>query len=103
VLTETGHPTVRQGAEQLVMEANHERIMVMAPVGQDAPAIADLLNREGFETFICPDPCDAAREIRNADALVITEEALEFANADDLLEALKTQPPWILRRKRPAA
>jgi len=76
------------------MEANHERVMVMAPVGQDAKAIADLLNAEGFETFICPEPSDARREIRAAGVLVMTEEALEGAYAGDLLETLKAQPPW---------
>ena len=76
-----------------MMEAEHERVMVMAPVGQDAQAIADLLNAEGFETFICPKPGDGG-DISAAGALVMTEEALEVASAEDLLEALKTQPPW---------
>lgn len=77
-----------------MMEANHERVMVMAPVGHDAKAISEVLNAEGFQTFICQDACEAASEIKDAGMLVMTEEALEFANAADLLEALKTQPPW---------
>ena len=76
------------------MEANHERVIVMAPVGQDAKAIANLLNGAGFETFICQDPSEAANRISNAGTLLMTEEALEFVNAGDLMEALKTQPPW---------
>ena len=75
------------------MEAKHERVVVMAPIGQDAKAIADLLSAEGFETFICPERVTGSA-IRDAGVLVMTEEALEAANAEDLLEALKTQPPW---------
>ena len=76
------------------MEANHERVMVMAPVGKDAQAISNLLNAEGFEAFICLEPCEAASEIKDAGVLIMTEEALESASAANLLEALKTQPPW---------
>jgi two-component system CheB/CheR fusion protein len=57
------------------MKTNQERVMVIAPVGQDAKAIADLLNAEGFETFICNEPCEAAREIGDAGVLLMTEEA----------------------------
>jgi len=79
---------------ELKMEAKHERVLVIAPIGQDAKAIGDLLSAEGFETFIFRHPCDARSEIGAAGVLVMTEEALEVPNAEGLLEALKTQPPW---------
>lgn len=71
-----------------------ERVVVIAPVGQDASAIAELLTANNVEAVISEDPQDAARQIAQAAALVMTEEALEFAETEKLLAALKSQPPW---------
>ena len=35
------------------MHNEDERVLIIAPVGQDADAMAALLNAEGFETQIC--------------------------------------------------
>jgi len=71
-----------------------ERVLVIAPLGQDAIAIADLLGNNGFTTLICAGPKQAADELPNAGALVMTEETLEFAETSLLLDALQSQPPW---------
>lgn len=71
-----------------------ERIIVIAPLGQDARAIAELLTSNNIEAVISEDAQHAAEQIARAGALVMTEEALEFAQIEVLLDALKGQPPW---------
>jgi signal transduction histidine kinase len=83
--------------EQARMSRMHkgERVIIIAPVGQDAEAMAALLNAEGFETRICHGLDEYSRQITDsAGALLITEEALESAQGSLLLDVLKAQPPW---------
>jgi signal transduction histidine kinase len=74
--------------------SENERVMVIAPLGRDATSIADLLNANGFAASICADPSADADELVSAGALIMTEEALEFAQIGYLLAALQNQPPW---------
>src|SRR5687768_4431501 len=74
--------------------AGDERVIVSAPLGQDARAIADLLTSNGFEVVISQNPKHAAEQIAHAGALVMTEEVLEFTETETLLAALQCQPPW---------
>lgn len=72
-----------------------ERVLVLAPIGQDARVMAESLARHGFETQICNSPTECrAQMIPSAGALVLTEEALELVGGSDLLQALTAQPPW---------
>jgi signal transduction histidine kinase len=72
-----------------------ERVIIIAPVGQDAEAMSALLEAKGFETQICHGFGEYGRQITdNAGALLLTEEALELAEGSLLLDVLKTQPPW---------
>jgi len=75
-------------------ETENERVIVIAPLGRDATSIADLLNANGFAASICADPSTDADELVSAGALIMTEEALEFAQIGYLLAALKNQPAW---------
>jgi signal transduction histidine kinase len=73
----------------------NERVIIIAPVGQDAAAMAALLDAQGFETQICNGSAKYSREITDgAGALLLTEEALESPPGSLLLDALKAQPPW---------
>ena len=73
----------------------NERVIIIAPVGQDAAAMATLLDTQGFETQICNGSDESLRQIRDsAGALLLTEEALESAQGSLLLDVLKAQPPW---------
>jgi signal transduction histidine kinase len=73
----------------------NERVIIIAPVGQDAAAMATLLDSQGFETQICKGAAEYSRQIADcAGALLLTEEALESAQSSVLLDVLKTQPPW---------
>jgi signal transduction histidine kinase/ActR/RegA family two-component response regulator len=71
-----------------------ERVMVIAPVGADASAIATLLNERGFHCCVCAEPQQVIDEIANTAALVMTEEALAFPSTSMLVAALQNQPPW---------
>src|SRR4051794_29903348 len=79
---------------RMVAKKNDERIFVIAPIGGDANAIASLLTAHGFQASVCEDLAKSAVEITSAGALVMTEEALEFATMTNLLFALDDQPPW---------
>jgi len=73
----------------------NERVIIIAPVGQDAAAIATLLDAQGFETQICNGPAEYSRQIADcAGVLLLTEEALESAQGSLVLDLLKGQPPW---------
>ena len=77
------------------MHNKDERVLIMAPVGQDADAMAALLYAEGFETQICTGADECSRQIAaGTGALLLTEEALESPLRSLLLEVLKAQPPW---------
>jgi len=77
------------------MHNTDERVIIIAPVGQDAKAMAALLNAEGFETQICNGSDEYSRQITDrAGAVVLTEEALESPQGSLLLDVLKAQPPW---------
>ncbi len=77
------------------MPNKDERVIIIAPVGQDAEAMAALLNAEGLETQICNESDEYPRQITDrAGALLLTEEALESPQGSLLLDVLKTQPPW---------
>jgi len=84
--------------ERALMSRMHnedERVVIIAPVGQDAEAMAALLNAEGLETQICNGSDEYSRQITDrTGALLLTEEALESPQGSLLLDALKAQPPW---------
>jgi signal transduction histidine kinase len=70
-------------------------VLVMAPVGQDARVMAELLGEHGFTALVCskPDECVAQLDA-GAGALILTEEALEMQGAFRFLDTLKQQPAW---------
>src|SRR5205807_9271335 len=90
-----GNRTARDESPRVSRMHKDERVIIIAPVGQDAVAMADLLRAEGFETQICQGLDECSREITDsAGALLLTEEALESARGSFLLDVLKAQPPW---------
>jgi signal transduction histidine kinase len=73
----------------------NERVIIIAPVGQDAAAMATLLDAQGFETQICNGSAEYSGQITDsAGALLVTEEALESGQGSLLFDILKAQPPW---------
>jgi signal transduction histidine kinase/ActR/RegA family two-component response regulator len=71
-----------------------ESVMIVAPLGADASAIATLLNERSFHCCICEYPEQIVDDVATAGALVMTEEALSFPSTSILLVALQRQPPW---------
>jgi signal transduction histidine kinase len=72
-----------------------ERVIIVAPVGQDAEAMAAVLESDGFETQICQRLDECSRQMADSAGLVLlTEEALEAVQASRFLEVLRTQAPW---------
>ena len=77
------------------MHNKDERVFIIAPVGQDAEAMARLLDAQGLETQICNGSDEYSQQITDrAGALLLTEEALESQQGSLLLDVLKAQPPW---------
>jgi signal transduction histidine kinase/CheY-like chemotaxis protein len=72
-----------------------ERILILAPIAQDAAAMASVLQERRFAAEICDGARDASLQIsRGAGALLLTEEALEPPEMAAVLHQLKLQPPW---------
>ena len=72
-----------------------ERVIIIAPVGQDAEAMAAALKSEGYETQICQRLDECSRQMADsAGAVLLTEEALESVQASRFLDVLRAQPPW---------
>jgi signal transduction histidine kinase len=79
----------------LPSQIHPERVLIVAPVGQDAAAMAALLETERFQTHICAGLSECAAQIAHgASALLLTEEALELPHLPELLRTLEAQPPW---------
>jgi signal transduction histidine kinase len=86
---------VQEEDQQVSERDEDERVLIMAPVGKDATAMAALLYADGFEVRICAGADECSRQIAaGTGALLLTEEALESPLLSNLLEVLKAQPPW---------
>ena len=76
-------------------EAVDYRVFVIAPIGGDASAIAQVLEAEGMRTVVFPDLVSCCPEIeRGIGALLLSEEALDVMGMPELAVALSRQPPW---------
>lgn len=72
-----------------------ERVLVLAPVGRDAPLLCQVLERTGLEYVACGDMAELTRHLRDgAGVVLLTEEALAPAALSDLLCVVSTEPPW---------
>src|ERR1700676_202535 len=79
------------------MPADHpeERVLIVAPLGQDSATMAAMLGAEGITISVCSDPAECLCQLQTgAGALLLTEEALELPGATELLDSLNTQPAW---------
>lgn len=71
------------------------RVLVVAPLGADAPNIAVALRREGIEAVVCPNLSAVALEVAHGcGAILLTEEALSYERYGDLSRTLGAQPKW---------
>jgi signal transduction histidine kinase len=84
------------------------RVLILAPIGRDARAIAEVLRRIGLASLICADvPALVAALEAGAGAALVGEEALFMQEAEALYDWVAHQPPWsdmpfvILTGRRP--
>jgi PAS domain S-box-containing protein len=71
------------------------RVLVLAPIGQDARNAAAILQEAGMDSVICPDLLAACGHIgEGAGALLIGEEAFTPDATTCLVKLLSQQPPW---------
>jgi signal transduction histidine kinase/ActR/RegA family two-component response regulator len=76
-------------------EALALRILIVAPVGRDAAAIAELLESHGHLARVCRGLDEAVLEVgQGAGALLLTEDCLEREQVAALLPLLEQQPAW---------
>src|SRR5215212_112835 len=86
---------LRANGSEPVSQVGHERVIIIAPVGQDAAAMAALLEAAGFQTQICQSTNECSQQITaGAGVLLLTEEVLEAPQLSLLLHVLDVQPPW---------
>lgn len=72
-----------------------ERILVLAPTGQDAELTIAFLNRAGFQAQTCRDIYDLAhRAEEGCGAIAIAEEALGSSSVQVLVDLFSKQPSW---------
>jgi signal transduction histidine kinase/ActR/RegA family two-component response regulator len=75
--------------------ATDERVLLLAPTGRDAQMIAKVLGEAGVSAEACSDINDFCEKFFDgAGAAFITEEALDAAALECLVEAIGKQPPW---------
>ena len=71
------------------------RILILAPLGNDARLTAEFLSKAGLEAEICRDVselCDSIEE--GSAALILAEEALNSKSIPAIIETLERQSSW---------
>ncbi|NRR29556.1 response regulator [Oxalobacteraceae bacterium] len=72
-----------------------QRILILAPTGQDAPLAAKVLATAGLASQVCRTLDELAQELaRGAGAVLTVEEALVAGGYPLLLEHVERQPDW---------
>jgi signal transduction histidine kinase len=70
-------------------------VLVLAPVGRDAAAVAGLIERTGLRPIICETPQQLIENLeRVIEVVLIAEEALYGENVRVLEQWVARQPPW---------
>ncbi|MGN6454307.1 MAG: hypothetical protein ACTHL7_14735, partial [Steroidobacteraceae bacterium] len=70
-------------------------MLIIAPLGRDAVAIATVLEGGGYASKVCAGPEHAAAQLAaGAGALLLTEESLDRDRVPQLLLQLRAQPAW---------
>ena len=71
------------------------RILILAPIGRDAPAIGEVLKRVGLDSLPCGHVAALVAALHEgAGAVLVAEEALVGRQVQDLASWVERQPPW---------
>ncbi|MCW6512086.1 ATP-binding protein [Lichenifustis flavocetrariae] len=77
------------------LEEATSRVLILAPIGRDGPASAEVLRRAGMSVEICRDLVDLVARIQvGAAAVFVAEEALVGKDLSPLIAWVEGQPPW---------
>ncbi|MEA1830755.1 HWE histidine kinase domain-containing protein [Methylobacterium durans] len=72
-----------------------ERVLILAPLGRDAPIAASLLGEAQIPTVICGDLSELHRGLEEgAGMALLTEEAVRSADLGAISRWIEAQPPW---------
>ena len=70
-------------------------VLILAPIGRDGPAAAEIVARTGVQAEVCPDfEALIGRLTSPSLAVIATEEGLFGQDLDRLAEWARTQPAW---------
>lgn len=76
-------------------EANTSKVLILAPIGRDAAACAEVLRRSGIGSKICHDIAELVSTLdQGADAVLVAEEAMFGKHANQLSSWVARQEPW---------
>ncbi|HEX4741495.1 MAG TPA: ATP-binding protein [Caulobacteraceae bacterium] len=76
-------------------DAKDPDVLILAPIGRDGPACAKLVQQTGLTCGICQDIPDLIAQLdRDADVVLLTEEALYGEVLGPLARWVADQPPW---------
>jgi signal transduction histidine kinase len=79
----------------MAQETPDVRVVVVAPAANDASAMVAVLLQHSVAAEASRDALHARELIeRGAGSLILTEESLDLPGSFELIESLKTQPPW---------
>jgi signal transduction histidine kinase len=79
----------------VVPDAGSEQVLVLAPIGRDAPAAELLLRQAGMASVICSDAEDLLQRLeQGAGAAVVAEEGFGREIGEQLVQWIERQPPW---------
>ena len=79
----------------MLTNPDDERILVLAPVGRDAPLLQTVLSQAGFHCTLVSDAATLRQSLQErVGALLFTEEALVPAVLQTLNTGLASQPEW---------
>jgi hypothetical protein len=71
------------------------RVLVLAPIGRDASATANVLRKDGLEADVCDNLSALVRGLSSgAGAVFVAEEALFNADKEILEQWIEQQPAW---------
>jgi two-component system, cell cycle sensor histidine kinase and response regulator CckA len=77
------------------VNAEGERILILAPTGRDAELLAGAIEHAGLEAAVCPDMAALCSSLEAGGAVaVVAEEALSGSSSDKLDATLAAQPSW---------
>ena len=78
-----------------VLDANSERVLILAPQGRDAVVAAGIVREGGLVAEICNDLIGFENQIaEGAGVAVVTDDAIRNADLRSLAGWVRSQPPW---------